>query len=291
MAFKKAVKTKSLLRMAVSGASGAGKTYTSLSIASNLGKKIALIDSEFGSARKYADKFEFDVNDISSNKHPMEYIKAIQEASNEGYDVLIIDSLSHAWEETRNVVDKVASAQRNPNTFTAWKEGTKVWELLKTEINKCKCHVIVTMRAKAEYIIDEVGGKKAPRKIGMAPEVRDGTEYEFDIVLDMNEKHYGNVSKTRCDLLDQWCGEKPGKEFSEILKKWLESGDPEQKPEVPEAEQREKFNEFLQNASVKLDGWDRIVDVVTAFGYDEISQVPSHKFREIANAVKELLQK
>jgi hypothetical protein len=77
------------------GISGGGKTYSALSIASHLGKSIAHIDTEHGSASKYADLFTFDTCELTSF-HPQNYIDAINAASG-SYDVLIIDSLSHAW--------------------------------------------------------------------------------------------------------------------------------------------------------------------------------------------------
>src|SRR5690606_13664649 len=95
-AFRKATKQQSRLRMALIGPSGSGKTYTALRIGSHLGDRIAVIDTERGSASKYADKFEFDVMELDSF-HPQKYIDGIKAAEAEGYDVLIIDSLSHAW--------------------------------------------------------------------------------------------------------------------------------------------------------------------------------------------------
>ena len=94
--FKRATKTQIRLRLALSGASGSGKTMSSLAIASHLGQRIAVIDTERGSASRYADLFEFDVLELESF-HPTKYISAIKAAESAGYDVLIIDSLSHAW--------------------------------------------------------------------------------------------------------------------------------------------------------------------------------------------------
>lgn len=94
--FKKATKSQIKIRLALSGASGAGKTFSALSIASYLGKSIAVIDTEHGSASRYADKFSFDVCELE-NHHPFKYIEAIETAEQAGYEVIIIDSLSHAW--------------------------------------------------------------------------------------------------------------------------------------------------------------------------------------------------
>ena len=98
MQFQKATKTKSKLRLAIFGPSGSGKTYSALRIAKGMSDKIALIDTERGSASKYADRFEFDVLDLEQ-KNIDAYMKAIMAAQVAGYEVLIIDSLSHAWQD------------------------------------------------------------------------------------------------------------------------------------------------------------------------------------------------
>ena len=304
MAFVKAVKTQAKLRMAISGPSGSGKTYTALRIARGLGEKIALVDSEFGSASKYADKFDFSVNDISGNKHPREYIKAIKEAASAGFDVLVIDSITHAWESTKQEVDKVAAAMRTANTYTAWKEGTKIWDELKNAIASAPIHIIVTMRAKTEYVLEEVNGKKVPKKIGMAPEVRDGTEYEFDAVLEMTHDHFGRVGKTRCEEIDGWCGEKPGEDIAAMLNIWLTTGAVQppsnatasqateamrnaQKQEATEDQKRAAFNDAIKAACVRI-GVERILEVVQSHGYDDPDRVQPKDFRPIVNAIKEI---
>lgn len=224
MGFQKAVKAKTKLRMAITGTSGSGKTFTALSVAQGLGSKIALIDSEYRSASKYADKFDFDTLDISANTHPNEYSKAIELAVKEGYEVLIIDSLTHAWDATKKEVERLTNASNSRNSYVQWAQGSKIWDALKATINKSNLHIIVTMRSKADFVQEEVNGKKTVRKVGLAPEVRDGTEYEYDVVLDMNNDHYGSISKTRCDTLDGYTQEKPSKELGESLKAWLDDG-------------------------------------------------------------------
>lgn len=298
MSFVKAEKKQSKLRMAISGPSGSGKTYTALRIAKSLGSKIAVIDSEYGSASKYAHKFDFDVCDISSNTHPTKYVAAIREAEEAGYDVVVIDTITHAWESTKQEVDKVAASMRSANTYVAWKTGTKVWDDLKTAINSTRMHVIVTMRAKTEYVLEDVGGKKTPRKIGMAPEVRDGTEYEFDIVLEMTHDHFGRVGKTRCDTLDGWCGEKPGEDIGRLILEWLTDGTltaeqakqamkDAQAQSVSDDEKRMAFIDAIKAAGTRI-GFNRIIEIVNAHGYDDPDTVQVQHFRPIINAIKEL---
>ena len=98
MAFIKATKKQSKLRMALFGTSGSGKTFSALRIATGLGKKIAVIDTERGSASKYSDRFNFDVCELEKPTVD-NMVKTISEAEENGYDVLIIDSLTHAFLE------------------------------------------------------------------------------------------------------------------------------------------------------------------------------------------------
>lgn len=237
--FTKATKEKSRLRLALMGPSGSGKTFTALTFAKVLGAKVAVIDSERGSASKYADMFEFDTCDLESHS-PQTYIDCIREAEKAGYDVLIIDSLTHAWsgkEGALEQVDKVAKRSGSGNSFTAWREVTPQHNALVDAMIGSRCHIIATMRTKQEYVLEEnEKGKKVPRKIGMAPIQRDGMEYEFDVTADMNLDHDLIVSKTRCAQIDGYVGRKPGAEFAEILREWVTGGvepQPKKPPEKP----------------------------------------------------------
>jgi len=97
--FRKATKRDARLRLAISGPSGSGKTYTLLKLATELGGPIALVDTERGSAEKYADLFEFDTLKLDSFS-PDLMPTLIESAAAQGYKTLIIDSLSHFWTGT-----------------------------------------------------------------------------------------------------------------------------------------------------------------------------------------------
>lgn len=227
MAFKKANKHESKLRLALVGPSGSGKTYTALSIAGKLGSgaRVAVIDTERGSASKYADLFDFDVMELHSY-HPQEYINAIAEAVAGRYDVVIIDSLSHAWNGKDGALDLVDQAQKKAqsgNSFAAWRHVTPLHNALVDAILSARLHVIVTMRAKTEYVMEEDSrGKKAPRKVGLAPVQRDGIEYEFDVVGDINLDHELMVSKSRCPALSGKVITDPGANIAATLNEWLQ---------------------------------------------------------------------
>lgn len=227
--FQKATKKQAKLRLALIGPSGSGKTYTALSVATGLGTRIALIDTEHGSASKYSDRFAFDVLELDSYA-PERYIEGITDAAANQYDVLIIDSLSHAWAGKDGIlefVDKRAKATDLRNNFGAWRDATPKHNALVDAILAAPLHIIVTVRAKTEYVLekDERTGKQTPRKIGLQPVQRDGLEYEFDVVGDMKlEDNTLVVSKTRCPQLAGEVIRQPGAPLAELLKGWLTDG-------------------------------------------------------------------
>jgi len=234
--FVKATKKQARLRIALIGPAGSGKTYSALAIACNLvpGGRVAVIDTERGSASKYAGKFEFDVLELASFA-PAKYVEAISAADAAGYDVIVIDSLSHAWtgkDGALEQVDRSAKRSNSGSSFNAWRDVTPQHNSMVEGVLRSSAHVIATMRTKTEYVLekDERTGKTAPKKIGLAPVQRDGLEYEFDVVGDMNNDHALSITKTRCSDLDGQYIEKPGAQVAKVLRDWLTDGTNE--PEV-----------------------------------------------------------
>lgn len=234
-AFHKAVKSESKLRMALAGPSGAGKTYTALAIATELaaGAPVAVIDTERGSASKYADLFQFDVLELD-NFHPDRYVEAIQMAQDAGYAVLVIDSLSHAWNGTGGALelhDQAVRRQKTQNSYTAWADITPIQNRLTNAITGARLHVIATMRSKTEYVQDknERGGTTI-RKVGMAAVQRDGMEYEFDIFGQMTIENDLIIEKSRCTALASQVIRKPGADVAETLAEWLHGEAPVEAP-------------------------------------------------------------
>ena len=231
MAFKKATKARLKLRMALSGPAGSGKTYTALTLAKWLaaGQPVAVIDTERGSASKYADLFEFDVLELDSF-HPQKYVEAINEAVAAGYAVIVIDSLSHAWSGKGGILEIV---QRKGNSFQAWGEVKPIEAALIEAVTGAQIHVIATMRSKTEYVVErDERGKSAPRKVGLAPVQRDGMEYEFDVFGELDQENTLMIQNTRCPALTGALITKPGKTLAETLRAWL-SGAPVRTPEPP----------------------------------------------------------
>ena len=228
--FSKATRKKSRARVALVGPSGSGKTYTALLMARGLvGPEgtIAVIDTERASASKYAGEVtEFDALDLDHHS-PKEYVEAIQDAGRAGYDCLVIDSLSHAWSGRGGALEQVDQAAKRTqgNSYVAWRDVTPQHNALVDAILTYPGHVIVTMRAKTEYVLEEgKNGKKTPRKVGMAPIQRDGMEYEFDVVADMDLDHNMIVSKSRCSALADAVFTKPDVSVAHTLRAWLSDG-------------------------------------------------------------------
>lgn len=222
-AFQRATKKKAKLRLALFGASGSGKTYTALRIAKGIGGKVAVIDSERGSASKYSDRFDFDVVELDEQRIE-NYIGYINEAEKAGYEVLIIDSMTHAWQELLQEVEKIAQAQFKGNTWSAWSKGTPKQRSLVDALLNFNGHIIATMRSKTEWVIEQNNGKNKPVRVGMSPEQGKGIEYEFDLLIEITPEHYGNVLKDRTGKYQDKTIEKPDEKFGKELAKWLSDG-------------------------------------------------------------------
>lgn len=226
--FKKATKAQAKLRAAFFGPSGAGKTFTSLRAATGLagGGTIAVIDTERGSASKYSDRFEFDVLELE-DKSVQGYVDAIRMAGAAGYSVLVIDSLSHAWETLCEEVEKLAKAKYRGNTWSAWSEGTPLQRKLISAILDFPGHIIVTMRSKTEWTtVEDKSGRKAPQRVGLSPQQGKSIEYEFDLLLELTAEHIGTVIKDRTGKFQDRLIDKPGEDFGRELAAWLADGVP-----------------------------------------------------------------
>ncbi len=225
--FKKAERKQAKLRLALSGPSGSGKTTGALLIAKGIGGKIAVLDTERGSASLYSDLCDFDVVELSPPYEPERYIEIIHAAEREGYSTLILDSITHEWNGQGGIleiVDNVARSRYRGNSYAAWNEGTPRHQKFIDAMLASPLHIIATMRSKAVYVeTDKGNGKKGVEKQGSAPQQRDGLEYEFTAVLDLTiDKNLAVPSKDRTRLFHDpfTITEQTGKD----LLAWLNSG-------------------------------------------------------------------
>lgn len=261
--FKKAKRSLSKLRLAVQGPSGSGKTYGALMLAKGLGGKIAVIDTERGSASLYADLKgmpEFDVLDLDTPYTPEKYIEAIHAAEDEGYDILIVDSMTHEWDGQGGcleLIDQIARAKYRGNTWSAWSELTPRHRRFVDAMLQSKCHIIATMRSKTETVQTENDkGKKVIQKLGMKAIQRDGMDYEFTVVFDLQaDGHYATVSKDRTALFNDpiVLSESVGAKIAD----WLRSAHKEEVKPKKEAEEvsapEEKKPEISFELSIRVD--------------------------------------
>jgi len=246
MAFRKAERRQAKLRLGVCGPSGAGKTYSALLIAKGIGGKIALIDTENGSGDLYAGMKgipDYDICPISAPYTVQKYLEAIKEAETGGYNIIIIDSLSHAWAGDGGLLDqqgKIADSGRG-NSYTAWRQITPLHNRLVETMLVSPCHIIATMRTKTEYVLEtDSKGRQVPKKVGLSPVQREGMDYEFTVVFDIDLNHNVQISKDRTSLFDGQIF-KPSPDTGTALKGWLEQGIAEtSRPAQPEPIKQEE---------------------------------------------------
>lgn len=191
-------KKQAKIKLALQGCAGSGKTYSALLLAYGLCNdwtKIAIIDSENGSADLYAHLGAYNVLSLSDNFTPETYIQAIEICEGAGMEVIIIDSISQCWD---TLLEYHAGLQGN--SFTNWQKVTPRINAFMQKILQSGSHIICTMRCKQDYVLSEKNGKMIPEKVGLKAVMRDGIDYEFTIVFDINMKHQAIASKDRTNL-------------------------------------------------------------------------------------------
>jgi energy-coupling factor transporter ATP-binding protein EcfA2 len=235
LAFSKATKKAAKGRVALDGPSGSGKTYTALTMASTLGDRIAVIDTEHGSASKYADLFDFDTLHLHRYS-PQILIDALAAAGDAGYEVVVVDSLSHFWMGTDGMLEQVDKAAKRSggHGMSGWKEMRPVERQMVEALLAYPGHVICTLRVKTDWVEGENSrGKRQMMKVGTKAEQREGLEYEFDLVASMDLSNELTVVKSRCPALSGEIVARPGQAFAETFKAWLDDGE-QAGPSVPE---------------------------------------------------------
>lgn len=227
MEFVDATRSASKARIALCGPSGSGKTYTGLMLAHRLSDSVGVIDTERGRAQLYVGLNGWKFKHTSPQSFsPASLTEGLAVADAAGIGCLLIDSLSHYWMGVDGMLEQVDRKGRNGNNFGGWKEMRPDERRMLDAISQYSGHVIVTLRVKTEYVIEEnERGKKVPRKVGLKPEQREGMDYEFDVVADLDHDNTLTVTKTRIPSLAQAVVNKPGPEIAEQILSFLEQGD------------------------------------------------------------------
>jgi energy-coupling factor transporter ATP-binding protein EcfA2 len=225
---RKAEKRRVKLKIGITGPSGSGKTKGALWLA-NLwpDAKILVVDTENESASLYADEFDFDTLPLNPPYHSDRYESCIEAAVRGGYDVLIMDTITHQWDGEGGILRRKEELDQRPgaNSYTNWSKFTPEHTQFIESIKQAPIHIIATMRSKQDYIMETSDkGKSKPVKVGLAPIQRDGFDYEFSVVFDVQMDHKAVASKDRTGLFSGAIVDLADKKIAEKIRDWHESG-------------------------------------------------------------------
>lgn len=214
--FKRAEKRQVPLKLGISGPSGSGKTMSALLLAYGIygpSARIAIIDTENESSALYSGhefqlfgrphRFEFDIAPMSPPFLTAKYNMAMDEIiQSQAYDVVIYDTFSAAWSGQGGILErKDAVDARGGNRFSNWGPFTKEYSAFMDKLLNSPIDCICTMRSKTEYAVEKNGNdKSAPKKLGLAPQTRDGVDYEFTVVFDLAIDNQFVASKDRTGM-------------------------------------------------------------------------------------------
>lgn len=289
---KKAQRQRRPLKISLEALSGGGKTYTALRLAfamrrAGIGKRIVVGDSENESASLYqgtvcdGEQWEYEVCSIPQDKqNPNGYTELYNFEVSEGFDIIIIDSMTHAWKGALTRVDQVSSGTRSKNKFSeGWSVVSPEQEKMMRVLTDPRAHLITTTRLKGDYeIVKGDDGKTRPKKLGLKADQRDGFEYEYDMVIRLDpEGHLATVEKVRgCSILDGATCAAPGPDFFKPLFDWWLS--------APEGETKESALSRME-ACTDLPGlaacWQSLPTYI-----QNLLKVDKERFKEILSRDK-----
>lgn len=230
-AARKAEKRQVKLKLGIQGPSGSGKTWGALALAHNLWPeaKVMVIDTENESASLYADNFSFDTIPLDPPFESERYAACIDYAVENGYDVLIMDSVTHQWDGEGGILRRKEEMDRRPNanSWANWALFTPEHTSFVEKIKQAPIHIIATMRTKQEWTLEKSDkGKTKPVKSGTQPIQRDGFDYEFTLVFDVQMDHKAEIDKNRTGLFEGKVIDLADPKVAKAIKTWLESGKP-----------------------------------------------------------------
>lgn len=250
MKLQTAERKQAKIKLGLQGGSGSGKTYSALLLAYgmiNNWPKIAVIDTENHSADLYAHLGNYQVLAIEQPFSPERYMEAIDLCEKAGMEAIIIDSISHEWEGNGGILD-IHGAMMG-NSFTNWNKVTPRHNAFVQKILQSNCHVIATIRSKQDYVLSEKNGKMVPEKVGLKGVTREGLDYEFTLVFELDLKHQATATKDRTGLFM----DKPSFMISQAtgqrILNWCNSGKTiaDLKVDITQATTVDQLREILKN--------------------------------------------
>ena len=200
--FKKATREQVWLKVLLSGASGSGKSFTALRLATGIARKcgsdIAYIGTEGSRDKYYSNEFAYDLMQLEDPFSTDKYIEAIDMAVEAGYKVLIIDSLSHEWKWLNDTHDKMPG-----NSFTNWGKLKPKHRQFMEKILNSPIHIISTARGKDDWVLEDKNGKQVPKKVGMGQQQDKDISYEYTVSLMLQQDtHIASADKDNTHLFD-----------------------------------------------------------------------------------------
>lgn len=287
--FKKATRKQAKIKLAVTGASGSGKTFSSLRLAKGLanGGKVAVIDTENGSASLYSDRFDFDTLDLSPPFTHDKFISAIKAAEDSSYEVLVIDSASHIWEGILEYKSKLDA--RGGNSYTNWADAGNKFKGILDAVLQSRIHVICCLRSKMDHVIDkDSNGRATIKKVGMAPIMRDGIEYEFTTVFDCDMSHQASASKDRTGMFTDKIFQITEETGSSIAK-WLSTGEAAPEPvAAPASSPFEAKDDLIDQIVAHPNGADHVPVLLSKLNKELITDCNEKELSRILNYLNKL---
>ena len=225
MQLRKATRKKAKIRLGLSAVSGGGKTYSAILIAKGLSgdlSKVAVIDTENGSADLYAHLGDYNVLPLTAPFTPERYIEAIRSCEKAGMEVIIIDSISHEWDGKGGCLEIV---EQLGGKYQDWAKVTPRHQAFLEAILHSSSHVITTVRRKQDYEMIKDGNRIKIEKGGLREITREGFEYELTVNLEMDTTHNATASKDRTSLFMGKPAFLPSEKTGELIAQWCEQGE------------------------------------------------------------------
>jgi hypothetical protein len=247
MQLRKASRKKTKIRLGLSAVSGGGKSYSALLIAHGLcgdWNKIAIIDTENGSADLYAHLGDYNVLPLTAPFTPERYIEAIKNCEKEGIEVIIVDSISHEWEGKGGCLEIY---EQLGGKYQHWAKVTPRHNAFIQAILQSSAHVITTVRRKQDYEMTKDGdGRVRVEKSGLKEVTRGEFEYELTINLNLDTRHNATASKDRTGLFMDKPEFIPSEQTGKTIADWCENGE-----EVPDLDH--SWNEGVEACNNQKD--------------------------------------